>query len=230
MLDGLAVSEHGVPLHYAEYLKGEALLHKGEYLQAISAYRWFLAHQTGQNYIKDAYYKIGLCYWLRGNENDARIFFREAKGKGKEATEADKYAAHSLSEKELPNVPLSKVRYLTDGGYYREAEKILNKIDRKDLRSPRDHAEYSYRKARLAHKMGRADAEQLYLETVSLTGQENWYFAPNACLQLGFIYQSQQKLKEAGEYFQRALAYRRHEYKNSIDSKARSALAQLGRI
>jgi hypothetical protein len=49
-------------------------------------------------------------------------------------------------------------------------------------------------------------------------------------MQLGYINRSQNKIKEAEEYFQRALSYRRHEYKNSIDSKARSALAQLGRI
>ena len=90
--------------------------------------------------------------------------------------------------------------------------------------------EYYYRKARLSHKMNRADAVDLYLETIRMTGQENWYFAPNACLQLGYIYQGQNRLEEATEYFQRALAYRRHEYKNSIDSKARSALAQLGRM
>ncbi|MEX1238151.1 MAG: tetratricopeptide repeat protein, partial [Cyclobacteriaceae bacterium] len=58
----------------------------------------------------------------------------------------------------------------------------------------------------------------------------NWYFAPNACLQLGYIFQSQNRMTEAEEYFRQALSYRRHEYKNSIDSKARAALAQLGRI
>ena len=230
MLEGLSAAKTGTPLYYSDYLRGEAFLHKGDYLNSISAYRWFIAHQTGQNYIKDAYYKMGLCYWLHGNENDARAIFKEARNKGKESTEADRSAAHSLSEKELPNVKLSKVRYLTDGGYYRDAEKLLGRITKKDLPTNRDGAEFAYRKARLAHKMGRPHAEESYLETIRLTGQENWYFAPNACLQLGYIYQSQNKIKEAGEYFQRALSYRRHEYKNSIDSKARSALAQLGRI
>jgi uncharacterized protein HemY len=60
-----------------------------------------------------------------------------------------------------------------------------------------------------------------------MTSQDNWYFAPNACLQLGYIYQLQNKTTEAEEFFKRAISYRRHEYKNSIDSKARSALAQL---
>ena len=230
MLEGLSTAKKGIPIYYADYLRGEAYLHKGEFLNSITAYRWFLAHQTGQNYIKDAYYKIGLCYWLNGNDNDARTFFKDARNKGKESTEADRSAAHSLSEKDLPNKKLSRARYFTDGGYYREAERILSRITNADLPLKRDQVEYAYRKARLAHKTGSPEAEKLYLETINITGQENWYFAPNACLQLGFIYQSQQKMKEAGEYFQRALSYRRHEYKNSIDSKARSALAQLGRI
>jgi uncharacterized protein HemY len=46
---------------------------------------------------------------------------------------------------------------------------------------------------------------------------------------LGYIYQSQGKLEDAKVYFERAISYRRHEYKNSIDSKAKSALAQITR-
>jgi len=35
------------------------------------------------------------------------------------------------------------------------------------------------------------------------------------------------KPAEARQYFQQALKYKKHEYKNSIDSKARSALSRL---
>lgn len=230
MLNQLTADRTGVPLYYADYLRGEAYLHKGEYIDAVAAFRWFVSHQTGHNYIKDAYYKMGLCYWLNGNENDALAMFEEAKKSGKESTEADKSAAHSLAQPDLPNVKLSKVRYLTDGGYYDKAEAVLSEITSRDLPVRRDQIEYYYRKARLAHKTGQPDAIRYYQEVIDMTGREHWYFAPNACLQLGYIYQSQNKIKEAEHYFQRALSYSRHEYKNSIDSKARSALAQLGRI
>lgn len=232
LLEGLSEPEpaKGLPLYYADYLRGEAYLHKGDYLNSISSYRWFINHQTGQNYIKDAYYKTGLCYWLNGNENDALALFQDARNKGQETTEADKSAARSLSQKDPPNIKLSKIRYATDGGYYKEAEKIFATITSMDLLIRKDQAEYYYRKARLAHKMNKPEATEFYLETIKMTGQENWYFAANACLQLGYIFQEQKKVAEAHEYFQRALSYRRHEYKNSIDSKARSALAQLGRI
>lgn len=226
-MDGLKA---GVPLYYADYLKGEAYLHKGDYLNSISSYRWFINHQTGQNYIKDAWYKIGLCYWLNGNENDALLMFDEARNKGQEATEADKAASRSLSEKEPPNTTLSKVRYFTDGGYYREAEKLLTTVSEKDFTLKKDLAEYYYRRARLAHKMNNPDAMRLYEKTIEVTGLETWYFAPNACLQLGYLYRERDQVREAKAYFERALTYKRHEYKNSIDSKARSALAQMTRI
>lgn len=229
-LETLKNTASDTPLYYADYLRGEALLHKADYVNSVAAYRWFIQHQRGQNYIKDAWYKIGLCYWLNGNENDAYEAFGEARKQGKEDTEADKSAARSLSSGQLPNIKLSRVRYFTDGGYYSEAAQVLDAITSMDLPERRDQVEYYYRKARLAHQAGKPEAMAFYMETIRMTGQENWYFAPNACLQLGYLYVAENKLKEAEEYFQRALSYRRHEYKNSIDAKARLALAQISRM
>jgi hypothetical protein len=229
LLTNLTDSVPGLPLYYADYLLGEAYLHKADYLNSISSYRWFINHHSGQNFIKDAHFKIGLCYWLNGNENDALAVFNEARTQGKEATEADKSAARSLTEKTPPNIKLSKIRYFIDGGYYKEASEMLSKLTSMDLLIKKDQVEYYYRKARLAHKTNNPEAASLYKQTIDMTAQDNWYFAPNACLQLGYIYQSENKPKEAKEYFERALSYKRHEYKNSIDSKARSALAQINR-
>jgi hypothetical protein len=229
LLDTLANQQNdGLDLFYADYLRGEAYLHKADYLNSISSYRSFINHYQGQNYMKDAHYKIGLCYWLNGNVNDALAAFKEAKTMGKESSEADKHAARSMSDDNLPNVSLSKVRYFTDGGYYEQAEETLNKISLQDVREKRDQVEYYYRKARLAHKQNQLPAAVLfYQQTIDLAGEENWYFAPNACLQLGYIVLGNGNKEEARTWFNRALGYKKHEYKNSIDSKAKSALAQL---
>lgn len=230
MLDTLAANEKGLPLYYADYLRGEIFLHKADYMNAISSYRWFINHYVGQNYIKDAYYKMAICYWLNGNKNDASAVFNEAKSKGKESSEADKHAAKSLSEKELPHVKLSKVRYFTDGGYYSEAQSILNSIVPSEIPTKRDQVEFYYRKARLEHKLDHVQPAKLfYQQTIEMAGEENWYFAPNACLQLGYIALSFNNIEEAKSYFNRALSYNKHEYKNSIDSKAKTALAQIKR-
>ena len=230
MLNKLSEHQRELPIYYTDYLKGEIYLHKAEYLNSITSYRWFLNHYKGQNHIKDATYKIGLAYWLNGNSNDAQATFKVARTLGRETTEADKYAARSLAEPELPHQELTKARYFTDGGYYNEAANILDSISQNDLPTLRDQVEFNYRKARLAHKTERIPlAKQSYEKTIEVNGSGSWYFAPNACLQLGYISISENNSNAAEEYFKRALSYKKHEYKNSIDSKAKSALAQLER-
>lgn len=217
-------------LDYASYLLGEVYLYNAAYLNSITAFRKFLNHYKGQNNIKDATYKIGLCYWLNGNINDAMEAFRSARNVGRDITEADKYAARSLAETALPHRKLTAARYATDGGYYENARQILGSISAEELSTTRDQVEYYYRNARLDHKTYRLDAaKENYLKVIELNGAANWYFAPNACLQLGYLYAYERDDATAVAYFDRALSYKKHEYKNSIDTKARSARAQLRR-
>jgi len=230
MLDSLSRYSDGVPLYYSDYLRGEIYLHKAEYLNSISSYRWFINHYNGQNGIKDAYYKIGLCYWLNGNTNDAEEIFKQAKSRGKEASEADKYAARSLAEAELPHVKLTKARYAIDGGYYERARQILDSLQPQEIPTKRDQVEYFYRKARLSHKLNDIEAAKPnYQQSIVLSGDEEWYYAPNACLQLGYIVWNEGDATLAKSYFNKAMSYSKHEYKNSIDSKAKSAIAQIKR-
>ncbi len=228
MIVSLEDHKTGLPLYYAQYLKGEVYLQKADYLNSIAAYRWFINHYAGENYLKDAHYKIALCYWLNGNSNDALHHFEEAKTIGKEITEADKYAARSLSENELPHIKLTKARYFTDGGYYDEAYEVLENISPQERATKRDQAEFPYRQARLYHKQNKhQEAKMYYEQCIQLTGNEPWYFAPNSCLQLGYIALLEGEKKTAKLYFDQAIVYKKHEYKNSIDTKAKSALAQL---
>lgn len=217
----------GLRIPYLFYQLGEVYLHKGEYESSIRSFQKFLDNYSGQNYIKDSYYKTGICYWLSENPSKAAKYFNRAKEEGRESSEADKYAARNLIEG-YPNVKLSKIRYATDGGYYDQARKIASSVTERELSTPKEKIEFTYRKARLAHKSGSvADAKKDYLETIHKQGDENWYYAPNACLQLGYLLMELQQHTEAKEYFEKALTYKKHEYKNSIDSKAKSALTQL---
>jgi hypothetical protein len=85
-----------------------------------------------------------------------------------------------------------------------------------------------YRTARLNHKAGQdKDAVTYYLKTIELSKDETYYFAPNSCLQLGYIYQGRKEKAEAKKYFTAALNYKNYEYKNSIDNKAKAALNDL---
>lgn len=227
-LEKLAEVKGGLKIAYADYQLGEVYLHKGDYESSILSYQKFIVNYRGKNYIKDAHYKIGICHWLNGNTVEAGRYFDKAKEEGNESAEADKYAARSLAENSNPNITLSKIRYATDGGYYDEAKKLVSSVDISTLQSAKEKTEFVYRRGRLFHKI-RTTHEAIisYIETIEKQGEANWYFAPNACLQLGYIYESQQQWSESKKYFEKALSYKKHEYKNSIDSKAKSALAQL---
>ncbi|MBK5280270.1 MAG: hypothetical protein JJE09_15535 [Bacteroidia bacterium] len=228
LIHSLDKHSQGLPVYYIDYLRGEILLQKGDYSHAIPAYQKFIRNYNSQSFKKDSYYKISLCYFLSNQRELARSNFELAKKTGKEIAEPDKAAAAQLREDRFPNPKILKVRFYTDGGYYKDAKEILSSIVPTDLITSKDNIEFYYRKARLSHKTGELPAAKLfYNQTIDMTGQSSWYFAPNSALQLGYIAQSQKDYPAAKKYYEMALAYRHHEYKNSIDGKAKSALETL---
>lgn len=224
------LDEHsqGLPIHYMEYLRGEILLQKADYPASIAAFQKFIASYKSQNFKKDSYFKIALCHHLLGNAAEARRFFEKAKTTGREVAEPDRYAARQLDDGVFPNAKLLKVRFATDGGYFAQARAVLQSIQPTDLHSGKEIAEYIYRQARLAHKTNDLIAAKLFYEqAIHLNGQNPWYFGANAALNLGYLAQEQKDYIQARRYFELALSFKKHEYKNSIDGKARSALEQL---
>jgi len=218
----------GLSVYYTEYLRGEILLQRGDYPEAITAYQKFIQNYKSENFKKDCYYKIALAYYLQSKMPQAKASFEKAKTTGREIADPDKYAAAQLKENQFPNAKILKVRLSTDGGYYMEAKEELQKITPADLTGTKDQTEFYYRKARLAHRTNELSAAKLfYQQTIDMTGMNTWYFAPNSALQLGYIAQSARDYASAKKYFEKALSYKKHEYKNSIDGKARSAMEQL---
>ncbi len=221
----------GLQVFYIDYLHAEALLNKGEYQNAISYYQKFLKGYRSQSFKKDAHYKIAICHWLLNHEAEAKVFFDKAKTVGREQADPDKNAAMQLEENKFPNKKLLKIRYYTDGGFYKEAQHTVQSIQFAELHSLKEQTEYFYRLARLAHKTSEFSVAKIYYEeTIKLSRENPWYFAPNAALQLGYIYRDQKDFGKAKKYFEMAMSYRKHEYKSSIDTKSRSALDQLKTI
>jgi Tfp pilus assembly protein PilF len=95
----------------------------------------------------------------------------------------------------------------------------------------RDRLEAPYRLARVWQGLGRPDSTQAdYQRTLRLAaalGEPPYYFAPQAALQLGYLAQAAGQKAAARAYFEQAMAYPKHEYKNSTDQKAKLALRQL---
>jgi tetratricopeptide (TPR) repeat protein len=228
LIQNLDVHSSGLTLPYIEYIRGEILMQKNRYDEAIAAYQKFMRIYKADSFKKDATLKISLCYYLQGKSSQALTIWEKAKTTGKAKYDADISAASMLAEKPFPNEKIFKTRIYTDGGYYKEAKETLQTIHTSDLKTFKEQVEYFYRKARLAHKTNDLGAAELfYTQTIDMMGDNPWYFGANSALQLGYIYQAKGNTKDARFYFEKALSYKKHEYKNSIDSKAKSALEQL---
>ncbi|NJN41688.1 MAG: hypothetical protein HC811_05075 [Flammeovirgaceae bacterium] len=77
LITTLDKEDQGLPMYYIEYLRGEILLQKGNYHSAIQAYHKFIQHYKSENFKKDAYFKISLCYWLDNKDQLAQQFFSD---------------------------------------------------------------------------------------------------------------------------------------------------------
>lgn len=208
------------------YLLGNAYLQKGEYRTAREAYAEFLKVRTSDDFVRDAWYKTGLAWWLEGDEENARLSFEKAQSEGSNDTEADRYAQRE-SGKALPDQKIMQLRLYTDGGYYERAHALARSLDPRQYTAPAVQTELVYRKARLAHLTGDTDdAISDYKNVVALQGDEPWYFAPNACLQIGYL-MSARNPEEARLWFDKVDEYSGYEYRKGIERKARAALDQL---
>ena len=130
-------------------------------------------------------------------------------------------------KKEFPNPIIMKIRLATDGGYFSIAQELIDLNPQKDFTSAKDKIEYNYRKARLFHKMGKVSEAIPYYEETMVKNEEDWYFGANSALQLGYIYMARSEFQTAQDYFMKAMEFKHHEYKNSIDNKAIAAMKKI---
>lgn len=228
ILTGISIPQPGclqIPVCY--YILGEIDIHSGNYSQAISSYKYFLSIQKGRDIVKDAHYKIAMCYWLTDRKILAKEELKIAATKGETRAEMDIYADYMIRSETMPDRQFLKIRYFTDGGFFQKADSIFNLVDITNLTNQSDIVEYYYRKARLLDKCGEtANAIELYKQTIALQKDEPWYFGPNSCLQLGYIYIDSFP-KTARYYFGKVLEYDFDLYQHSIRQKARLALEKI---
>ncbi|MFT4032542.1 MAG: tetratricopeptide repeat protein [Siphonobacter sp.] len=218
---------------FFEYHRGEILLQKGQYMASLGAYQTFLKKHTAGNFIKDAYYRQYLCHELMGDNARAKALYDQVKSVGEANNEADKTALKicnaAYKPMTLAQKLMMKVRLAGDGGYYERAITTLKQLSEASFTEPMDRAEFNYRKARIYHRIGDlTQAIPFYERSVQLSEGQAWHFGASSCLQLGYIYQARNDKPKARTYFNKALSYKKHEFKNSVEGKAKAALNEMG--
>ena len=223
-----------IPFPFLNYLQGEIALQQGKYEAAFNHYILFQKNYKGFNFIKDSNLKLFMCKWLANQDGQAKQYIQLISKKGATIVEGDKFAQRIsddfTSGKLSPEKKvLFQARYATDGGYLEEASELMAAVSEKRFSDIEDKTEFNYRRGRIYQKQGREDAAiPFYERTMSITPVTAQGLGASAALQLGYIFRDRKERDKSIAYFRKALAYKKYEYKNSVDNKARAALTELG--
>ncbi|MCO5248967.1 MAG: hypothetical protein M9887_08470 [Chitinophagales bacterium] len=211
---------------YLDFMLGEAKLNRLD-TDADVYFKKFLSKNKGQDYIRESYRKLAWYSLISNHPNQYQVFISKVLSNGSNSLESDKAATREAESKKIPSLTLLKARLLSDGGYFSKALSVLNEKKSSDFKG-HEQLEYIYRKARILDNLELSDqAVTLYKAVIETNGKSITYFAPNACVLLGQYYEKANKNKEAGFYYTKALTYKGHEYKNSIDAKAKAGLNRI---
>jgi len=213
--------------------RADVALMQGHYQQANGFYLNYLKNGKVKTFLKDTYYKLFLANYLLNNEKQALTYLAKISSVGNTVSEADKaaekfYENYSKSHI-LPNKDLLQAKLSLDGGYFPRALNFIEAIAQEELTTQKEKTEYYFLAGKALHKNGQADkATAYYQKAIMLNDKQHWYFGAGSALQLGYIYQEKSQRNQAKVYFEKAISYKNHEYKNTIDSKARAAISEMG--
>ncbi len=227
VLTDLNIEDGQHPFHYLQFMKGRSLLFKqnegcDKYMIA------FVNKFKGRHFIKEAYQKLA-WYELSVNNNIGlyKKYMALCSSKGNELVDEDKQAMKEARSNVIPNATLLKARILFDGGYFSQALTVLVKNEASLMDNPKTIIEFNYRIGRIFQALRNyKEAIQYLNNTISKGGNES-YFAANAALQIGFIYEDLKQSKNAITYYEKCLKMNPSEYKNSMHQKAKSGVQRL---
>ena len=226
-LNNLPKGPEYFPFYYLHYIKGECYLRKLETDSATASYRYFLKHFEGINYIKDAWRKQAWAVLLQNKQTVYHQLMDSVLVFGAIKVGADKEALIEAESGILPNTNLLRARLLFDGGYYSSSKTILDTMNTSHLTKD-EQTERIYRYARIAHRQHYiVTAKKDYRETIVSGALSPRYFAANAALKMGEIYESEDSLALAKIYYEKCLDLNFDEYKNSILGKAKEGLERI---
>src|SRR5690606_29119461 len=81
---------------FLNYMKAELSLRRGDYKKAQTGYNLFINKTNGDNFVKDAYFKQFICYWLKTGQLNNDLL-AEVSRAGSLNTEPDKHAQKMAS-------------------------------------------------------------------------------------------------------------------------------------
>lgn len=224
-IEGPRTQEY-LPFYYLDFMVGRALLQKMDE-KSIEHINKFLLNFKGKHYIKEGYQKLAWAFVVFNNDGQAyKKQMQNVRSFGVALTDEDKQAQREANAMLSPNQVLLQSRLLFDGGYFARCQTLLIKNEG-SLNKGSTKLEFAYRLGRALQSLGNyQDAKQYLLQAYGIGKNLGSYYACNAALQMGLIYEAVKDKDNANKYFNLCLNTNSNEYETSIHQKAKAGLAR----
>lgn len=188
----------------------------------------FLQSYKGKSYLKEANMLLNWYYTIFNNPTKAKLYRDAVFNAGSSVQESDKSALQEMKLYPHYNSTLLSARVLFDGAYSAQALNEISKIKPNKLQNKNEQLEYYYRKGRIFQQMKKSnDAKEMFQQVLNNGKNEAYYFACNAALQMGTIYEDEKLVQKAKYYFQLCLDIEPNSYANSLHGRAKAGLQRI---
>ena len=211
---------------YYDYMMARILMHRLD-PKAIDYLENYLQMTKNDNYLKEINYYIALYWLINGDRKKFESYRKVTCTVGREVQERDREAMYDCKLDYIPDAGLVKARLLLDGGYYAKADSVLNTC-KPAIDAPLPYQlEYALLWGKyLNHQGMRKAAINQFKKVIRLGKDQDYYFASDAALRMGFIFKKTDKQK-AIEYFEMARDLYEKNFYESIDDIAAKQLLLL---
>ena len=217
------------PLPYLHFMRGICLQRRLS-PEATRYFERFLSGFRGRHFVKEAWQKLAWQALLEQDFKAYRACIAHCRTAGVAVTDGDKAALREANSGLMPQPDLLRIRLLFDGGYYEQAEKLLEQFGPEDFGRHEHRLEFVYRSARLAQALQkREQAFAKYRLVLEMGADDPWYYACKAALELGRLCEHQGQLAEARSYYRRCLELKPAAYRTGLHQAAKAGLKRLGK-
>jgi hypothetical protein len=209
------------------YLMGKILLRKldknAEYY--LSKY---LSNSAKEEYLKEINYKLSLHYLINGDKQKFKNHKSATLEYGNDVNERDREAVYDAKLDFNPDVNLLKARLLLEGGYLKQYHIAIEAYENNKNNFMPFQLEYLLLKGKSDElSENYTQAIEYFKLLIAKGSNENYYFASEAALRLGKIYEKLNKKEEAKKYYNESLKLYKNNYYEYIEDKASKALTRL---
>jgi len=223
LLESRETFQSDIPFHFLDYLYAESLARKLD-KRSQDYYHSFESNFQGINYKADALRKIAWMTLIQGDTTKYLLQLKDVLKYSSPQIETDKQAIDEAKNQIIYHPELLKARLLFDGGYYLEANAVMNRLNASALQE-KDLLELYYRKGRVADQLNMKDvAIENYNQTMLLGAESPEYYAANAALKLGELFENEGQSSKAIEAYEKCLTFNPETYRMSIHQKARAGI------